>query len=499
MKFRIKLFYAFISITVLSSLLALFIIYGEASNLIFHDLKQKVYAILVHSESMVKPDLLKGSGSNTSRASYDELRNELMSIKEINKEADIFIRSIYIIKREGSEFRVVAATKENQFIKYKPGMVVQIHIQKKEMKRNFAVSDIYSDNQGTWITGYRTIFDSSGQEQGVLCIDFSVKELFSELEELIIYGWIAFVVSVIVAIIVAFFLARFVSNSLRILHEAVQKIGKGLFSTRCKLDATDEFGDLAREINQMTKGLQERERLKVGFARYVSQYALEELLKMEKPVTLKGERRRVTVLFSDIRNFTARAEKLEPEKVLAFLNEYFEFMIDIIFSYNGTLDKIMGDGLMVEFGAPLDDPHQEANAILAAIAMQRKAEELSDEWEKQGRLRLEMGIGIHVGQVVVGNVGSEKRMEYTAIGDPVNIASRLETKSKSLNKSIIVSQDVYEKTKELFIFEDLKEIEIRGRKGLIHVWAICPDKQGDLEAIKNKLTAGVKAPEGGKQ
>jgi adenylate cyclase len=159
----------------------------------------------------------------------------------------------------------------------------------------------------------------------------------------------------------------------------------------------------------------------------------------------------------------------------------------------------MGDGLMVEFGAPLDDPHQEAHAILAAIAMQRKAAELSDEWEKQGRLRLEMGVGIHVGQVVVGNVGSEKRMEYTAIGDPVNIASRLETKSKSLNKPIIVSQDIYDKTKELFVFEDLKEVDIRGREGSIHVWAIFPDKQGDLDAIKKKLTPSVRVPEGGKQ
>ncbi|PCI76865.1 hypothetical protein COB21_03795 [Candidatus Aerophobetes bacterium] len=492
MKFRIKLFYSFISITVLSSLLALFIIYGEASNLIFHDLRQKIYAILVHSQSLMEKEallVLETDEGDASSDTYQALRKELLRIKNINQEADIFIKNVYLIRHQAAEFVVVTSAEENK--DYMTGNAIKLHINKKDISKNFAVSNIYSDDEGTWITGYHSIFDHNGQEVGVLCIDFSVAELFGELEELILYGWIAFVVSVVVAIVVAFFLARFVSKSLKILHEAVIKIGQGELSTRCVLNATDEFGDLSQAINKMAKGLEERERLKVGFARYVSQYALEELLNLEKPVTLTGERKRVTILFSDIRHFTTISEKLEPEAVLAFLNEYFEAMIDIIFSYKGTLDKIMGDGLMVEFGAPLDDVDQEVHALLAAIAMQRKVHELSDMWEKQGRPRLEVGVGIHVGLVVVGNIGSERRMEYTAIGDPVNIASRLETKSKSLKKPIILSHAVYEKAKDFFVFEDLKETDIKGRVGSLHAWALFPDKQGDLEEIRKKIESSA--------
>lgn len=491
MKFRIKLFYAFISITVLSSLLALFIIYGEASNLIFRDLKQKVYSILVHSRASMSPSSVQAldPGAKIDPTKAKQLQKDLIEIKDINRQADVFIKNIYIVQREGKRFVFVTAAEPSMVADHKPGSYVNLHVKARDIMKNFAVSTIYSDDLGTWVTGYQAIFNAQGKEVGVLCVDFSVKELFEELEELIFYGWIAFVVSVIVAVLVAFFLARFVSSSLRVLHEAVIKIGGGALSTRCVLNTSDEFGELAESINKMAKGLEERERLKVGFARYVSQYALEELLKLEKPITLTGERKRVSVLFSDIRHFTTLAEKMEPEQVLSFLNEYFEAMIDIIFTYKGTLDKIMGDGLMVEFGAPLEDPLQEAHSLLTAVAMQRKLKELSDGWERQGRPRLEIGVGIHVGQVVVGNIGSEKRMEYTAIGDPVNIASRLETKSKKLEKPIIVSHDIYEKTKDFFTFEDLSEVDIKGRIGLLHAWAVEPDKQGDLDDIRKKIEA----------
>ena len=261
-------------------------------------------------------------------------------------------------------------------------------------------------------------------------------------------------------------------------------IGKGDFSSRSPLNTRDEFNELSIAINNMAKGLEERERLKLGFTRYVSQYALEELLNLDKPISLEGERKKVTILFSDIRQFTTIAEKLPPEDVLKLLNEYFEEMIEVIFNYGGTLDKFIGDGLMVEFGAPLDDKLQELHAVLAAIHMQLHLDKLCDKWKKEGKKTLSIGIGIHTGFAVLGNIGSERRMEYTAIGDTVNVASRLEWLTKRLKKPIIISHAVYEKVKDHFVFEDLEEVKLPGRVGNIQAYAIHPHAQKNLHQVE---------------
>ncbi|KAG6559751.1 Adenylate cyclase 1 [Candidatus Rhabdochlamydia oedothoracis] len=215
--------------------------------------------------------------------------------------------------------------------------------------------------------------------------------------------------------------------------------------------------------------LQERERLKVNFSRYVSDHVLQKILSSSKPTNLEGERRKITVLFSDIRQFTHLSESLPPEQVVALLNEYFKVMLDIIFEHKGTLDKFIGDGLMVEFGAPLDDEIQEKNAVTAAIAMQKALEKLNTTWKQPA---IQIGIGIHTGFAIVGNVGSEKRMEYTAIGDTVNIASRLEQMTKFTKRSILISEDTYQAIKEEFPAESLGPITLPGRQEPIRVYAI---------------------------
>lgn len=144
-------------------------------------------------------------------------------------------------------------------------------------------------------------------------------------------------------------------------------------------------------------------------------------------------------------------------------------MLDIIFEHKGTLDKFIGDGLMVEFGAPLDDEFQEKNAVTAAIAMQKALEKLNTTWKQP---TIQIGIGIHTGFAVVGNVGSEKRMDYTAIGDTVNIASRLEQMTKSTKRSILISENTYQTVKEEFPAESLGPITLPGRQEPIRVYAI---------------------------
>jgi adenylate cyclase len=177
---------------------------------------------------------------------------------------------------------------------------------------------------------------------------------------------------------------------------------------------------------------------------------------------LSGDRRRVSILFSDIRGFSTLSENLPPEKVVKLLNEYFERMVDVVFRNGGTLDKFIGDGLMVIFGAPEDDTYQEEHALRTAIEMQHELVLMSERWEMEG-IRIRIGIGINSGPAIVGNIGSSRRMEYTAIGDTVNLASRLESATKEFGVGILVSEYTYNAVRGAFQFKPMGAVQVRGR------------------------------------
>ncbi|WP_420420577.1 adenylate/guanylate cyclase domain-containing protein [Simkania sp.] len=490
MKFRTKLFYSFISLGLMSTLLALFIIYGEASRLIFNEIRSKILSLVSNTVQLIDPSELQtfvDSKGNKDQPAYQDLKRELFEIRNLNRRTDVYVQYVYILRKipdSDRYFFVIDAEEGRRFLsEYGDPFPASIQLP-PDPRKAYVTKNIYSDAWGTWITGYAPIFDAQGKEIGLLGIDVRTKEIYMELEKLLLYGLIAFAISIFVGIVFAYFLSKLVSSSLSVLCDTVKQIGKGEFNSRSPLHTRDEFNELSIAINTMAKGLEERERLKMGFARYVSQYALEELLKLDKPITLEGERKKVTILFSDIRQFTTIAEKLPPEEVLKLLNEYFKEMIEVIFNYGGTLDKFIGDGLMVEFGAPLDDKLQELHAVLAAIHMQLRLNKLCEKWAQEGRDQLSMGIGIHTGLAVLGNIGSERRMEYTAIGDTVNVASRLEWLTKRLQKPIIISKPVYDKVKDHFVFEDLNETKLPGRMGNTQVYAIHPQLQENLSQVE---------------
>ncbi|WP_194847404.1 adenylate/guanylate cyclase domain-containing protein [Candidatus Neptunochlamydia vexilliferae] len=464
----------------MSTLLALFIIYGEASRLIFQEIRSTVLSLTTISEELIHPQAVEDYIKSQGDSEREALKQELLRIQSDSHRSDIYAEHVYLIKKDASgAYYYLFGDRYSLGTPYSSGEVIPA-----EITVPFVTSHIHSNEWGSWLSGYAPIRGEDGKVMALLGLDVRTKEIYVELERLFFYGLIAFAISILVAAAFAYFLSKLVSSSLGTLCDTVQAIGNGDFSCRSHLHTQDEFNELSMAINTMAKGLEERERLKSGFARYVSQYALDELLKLDQPITLKGERRKVTLLFSDIRHFTSMAEELPPEEVLKMLNEYFEEMIEVVFSYGGTLDKFIGDGMMVEFGAPMDDKLQELHAVLAAIQMQLRLEELSANWEKEGRRSLEMGIGIHTGLAVLGNIGSEKRMEYTAIGDAVNVASRLERYTKKADKSIIVSKSVYDKVEKHFVFEPLKEIEISGRRESIEAYALDPHQQKDLRQLE---------------
>jgi len=219
-------------------------------------------------------------------------------------------------------------------------------------------------------------------------------------------------------------------------------------------------------------GERERLRLRATFARYVPEQMVDRLTRISLAAMLEGERREVTVLFSDIRNFTAMSEKLQPEDTVALLNRYFTLMHDVVWKFDGTLDKYMGDAIMAVWNAPTDQPNHVEMAAMAALEMQRQVEANRAEWAFLGMPELRVGMGLHTGVAVAGNVGSRQRIQYTVIGDDVNLASRLQDLTREYDVPILVSAAVYEAIRHLVEGELVDTVRVRGRSGEVPIYTI---------------------------
>ncbi|MBV8771778.1 MAG: adenylate/guanylate cyclase domain-containing protein [Deltaproteobacteria bacterium] len=224
----------------------------------------------------------------------------------------------------------------------------------------------------------------------------------------------------------------------------------------------------------MAQGLRERDTIKRAFSGYISRQVLDAIIAKGELPALRGERRRITVLFADIRGFTAMAETMAPEEVVQLLGEFFDRMVEVSMRHQGTIDKFLGDGMMVIFGAPLDDAYQEQHAVTAACEMQKELHALCAKWQAEGRATLKMGVGVNSGAAIVGNIGTAEHMEYTAIGDTVNLAARLESATKDLGLEIIVSEHTYSAVRPLFRWKSAGEINLRGRSEPIRAYTIEP-------------------------
>ncbi len=186
------------------------------------------------------------------------------------------------------------------------------------------------------------------------------------------------------------------------------------------------------------KARAEKAHITQTFSRYMAEEVVEEILAGRVSVD-KGKRHEVTILFSDIRGFTKMAENMEPEEVVDFLNEYFTEMVDVVLRHGGTIDKFIGDGMMAVFGAPIRHPDHPLRAATAALEMRAALGALNDKRQALGLTPIAIGIGLHTGECVIGNIGSLRRLEYTAIGDTVNTASRIEGITKDLGVDILLT------------------------------------------------------------
>ena len=209
-------------------------------------------------------------------------------------------------------------------------------------------------------------------------------------------------------------------------------------------------------------------KVKSTFKKYVSKNIVDKLLENENSLNLGGEESEITILFSDIRGFTSMSEKLSPKQIVKLLNKYFQSMIDVVFKFNGTLDKIVGDELMVLYGVPLKNENDTENAIQTAIEMFKSLDKFNSKIVKDGFEPFKIGIGINKGKAVSGNIGSEQQMNYTVIGDTINLGARLCSHAKS--GEILISKSVKDVIKDVHKFKEISPIEVKGKSKPIDVW-----------------------------
>jgi adenylate cyclase len=483
MKYHKKLFISFNLIVFISISISLTIVYTNTYRLVFNQIRSELLSVALTTANSIDVQTLASFDNVASQhtASYHKMVDQLRVIRNSNRRTDFYIKYLYLMRRKGFDRVIyVLDTEEDANLKGFFGELVIPPIPElNDIKDPIIIEKVAGYQQWvTWLSAFIPLYDDQHRMVGILGIDAGAKHTENQLRNLLFYGIIALVGSLITSTFIAYLLSKLTTHSLNILCKRVQAIGKGDFKTHVELNTKDEFHNLAITMNEMADSLAEKERLTSGFSRYVSQHVLDSILKSNSPTKLEGEKRTVTIMFSDIRSFTRISEHLPPEAVVSFLNEYFEKMIAIIFYYHGTLDKFIGDGIMAEFGMPLEDPEQAMNAIRAAAEMQRMVKKLSKEWEQKGYHPVKIGIGIHTGLAIVGNIGSDIRMEYTAVGDTVNVAAGLEGQTKYLSEEIIISKEVYDhvKTTHDFVFKDLGLLYLPERGHPMRAYAVLDKK-----------------------
>ena len=286
---------------------------------------------------------------------------------------------------------------------------------------------------------------------------------------LVAIGFIA-VVGIVAAIGLGLVAAASVATPLREIQSAMREVETGNLDAHCRVVSNDEIGAAAEGFNRMVGGLREREFLKETFGKYVSREVRDEILAGR--ISLEGQAREVTILFADLRDFTPWVESTGPREVVRDLNEYFTEMETAIREHRGLVLQFIGDEIEAAFGAPVANPAHAEMAVRAALDMRRRLAAWNAARARAGKMPLRHGIGIHTGSVLAGNIGSAERHSYALVGDPVNLASRIQSLTKDFGADILVSGDTRRQLDGGFDLVQLPAVRVKGKSLEVEVYRL---------------------------
>ncbi len=277
--------------------------------------------------------------------------------------------------------------------------------------------------------------------------------------------------TLLVALVVAYFAARATSRPLMQMAAVARGVGQGNLDQQAIETSGGEIGEMGRAINAMISGLRQRNLLKETFSRYTAPSVVDEVLR-RGGVQLGGVKSVATIFFSDLAGFTTLAEKTPPETLVGLLNEYFGAMTKIILGSEGTLDKYIGDAILAFWGHPIAHDDDAARSCRAALEQFEQLQRLCDKWEGEGRPRLDMRIGIETGEVIVGDIGSELKLNYTVLGDTVNFVSRLESVNKIYGTHILIGENTRRLAGDAIEVREIDLLAVAGKRLPVRVYEL---------------------------
>ncbi len=351
----------------------------------------------------------------------------------------------------------------------------------------------YEDTEGNaYLAAFRTL-----PEAGIGVIS-SVREdlAFEEVYNIQRRNIFLLIAVISLAVLIVWFFAKSITLPVKALVSAAREVERGNYDLNLPARSHDELGLLTHSFQSMTRGLRERENLRESFGRFVNKDIAEMSLKGQ--LRLGGERKECAVFFSDVRGFTAMSEKTDPAEVVDFLNEYFSAMVSCVNQTDGSVDKFIGDALMAVWGALRSVPNPSLNAVKSALLMRDALEELNENRKKQKKPPVRIGCGINTGHVIAGQIGSSEKLEYTVIGDAVNMASRTEQLSKVYAADILITENVFKYIDKEIHAVKLDRIKVKGKTQAVTIYAVLglrsdPDSPKSIEDLRLRL--GIAPPQ----
>lgn len=440
-KFKLSLIIGAIVVVVVSAF-SLLVLQNQRVVLMAR-MNQVGQVLLQNLSESVKGDLLLGKDEKVREAVFRLIKTDIAGLQRVailNHKA----RAIAAFDHEGKEFVVAergkwlktrAFTVQERRERFEYALPIITHLKENNQTKNILL--------------------------GVAIISFSKQAILSPIRHAQKIALGSAVMIILLSTIVIYVIANKMAAQIRLLSEGARQVSQGNLAINISIKSKDELGQLAEEFNRMTQHLRE----KMQMQKFVSQFTVDMIKRSGRETAQAGGavNQNVSVLFSDVRNFSTIAEKLRPDEIVKLINIYFDLQTKIIEMHHGVVDKFMGDQIMAVFQG--DD--QADNALRAAVEIQRQIKQLNQQRAAGGLMILEMGIGINNGSAVMGNMGSTHRMDYTVIGDVVNVAARLCAIAKA--GQIITSYELARDVNGTYPTTRLKSISVKGRTKQIDV------------------------------
>lgn len=483
---KFTLISAFCGLSLIGSIVLTVITSYEVKSFIREQLRLRITDTVNIMATQIDGDLHQGikTVEDDKSEAYLQLKNAL----QIMREHGTGIANAYTMrKQENGEFAfIVDGSEKNQNATgdiYPLSSVTPVlnsaFNSNSDDKSPRSETDIYADDWGIWLSAYAPIFTKSGQFDGIVGIDVSAQSIEDQEFKYIVTIASVSLGYILLTMPLGLMFANRIRRPLCTLTAEMEKIG------RFELDDEMFVSTRIFEINRMVQRLESMRRGLRSFEKYVPSDLVRDLIELGRDAKLGGEKKHLTIFFSDIANFTSISERLEPEKLVGFLGEYLTVVNDALSQNQATVDKYIGDSVMAFWGAPRNVENPAIKSCHAALECQRKINLLSQKWKSNGLdVEFKTRIGLHTGDVIVGNIGSEARMNYTIIGDNVNLASRIESANKYYGTSILVSETTHQQANKCFVMRLIDFAVLNGKSTPIRLYELV-GYRGDMN--KNQL------------